>query len=162
MSFAINTNILQTNILNIAFVIGVLIYLGKDSITNLLQERRNTIVNNIEDADNRYRQAQQRLEEAQEQLRNAERKAQEIQSEGDTQVEEAKQNVLQQAEEQMNQLEQSSKASVKLAQQQALHHVQKRLTEIAFSKAQAKLQQKVSTKKIHKNIIDYQIRELNT
>jgi len=159
--FGINTNILETNVLNILFVIGVLFYLGKDTITNLLQERRNRIVQNIEDADNRYRQAQQRLEQAQEQLRNAENRAEEIKSQGDSQVEEAKENLLQQAEEQMKQLEESSKASFTLAQQQAFQYVQKRLTEIAFSKAKTKLQQKLKSADTQKTLIDYQIAQLN-
>jgi len=160
--FGINTNLLQTNVLNIAVVIGVLFYLGKDTVTNLLQERRSRIVQSIEDADNRYRQAQQRLEQAQEQLRNAQNKAEEIKSQGDTQVEEAKQALLQQAEEQMDQLEASSKSSLKFAEQQAFQQIQKRLTEIAFEKAKSKLQQKLSTKSVQTHLINYQIKQLRS
>lgn len=160
--FDINTNILETNVINLAFVIGVLFYFGKDTVINILEQRKSRIVGSIEDAENRYREAQQKLEKAQVELKTAEQKAQEIRSQGDIQAQQAKDALSQQVEEQINQLEESSKASYRLAEQQAFQEIQKRLTEMAFTKARQKLKDKLNNKDTQKEFIDYQIRQFNT
>ena len=45
--FGINTNVLETNILNLSVVIGVLFVVGKDVLTSLLDERRQKIVQSL-------------------------------------------------------------------------------------------------------------------
>jgi len=44
-----NTNVLETNIINLSFVIGVLIYFGGDVINSLLEDRLKIILNSLEE-----------------------------------------------------------------------------------------------------------------
>jgi F-type H+-transporting ATPase subunit b len=48
--FGINTNILETNVLNLAVVIWILIYFGKDILLNSLEIRRESIIKSLEDS----------------------------------------------------------------------------------------------------------------
>ncbi len=64
----LNLDILETGLLNIIALVGILIYTGKDFLGSLLEERRTTIVKSVQDAEDRLNEAQNRLSEAQKQL----------------------------------------------------------------------------------------------
>ena len=67
----LNTDILETGLINILALLGILIYTGRDFLGSLLEERRTTIVNGVQDAEDRLSEAQKRLAEAQKQLNQA-------------------------------------------------------------------------------------------
>ena len=70
-SIGLNLDILETGVLNIATLVGILIYTGKDFLGSILQERKSTIVNSVQDAEDRLNEANRRLSEAQKQLSQA-------------------------------------------------------------------------------------------
>jgi len=67
----LNTDILETGVINILALVGILIYAGKDFLGSLLEERKTTIVKGVQDAEDRLNEAQKRLSEAQKQLSQA-------------------------------------------------------------------------------------------
>jgi F-type H+-transporting ATPase subunit b len=67
----LNTDILETGLLNILALLGILIYTGKDFLGSLLEERKTTIVKGVQDAEDRLNEAQKRLSEAEKQLNQA-------------------------------------------------------------------------------------------
>jgi F-type H+-transporting ATPase subunit b len=67
----LNLDILETGLLNILALVGILIYAGKDFLGSLLEERKTTIVKGVQDAEDRLNEAQKRLSEAQKQLDQA-------------------------------------------------------------------------------------------
>jgi F-type H+-transporting ATPase subunit b len=154
--FAINTNIVQTNIVNLGFVVGVLVYFGKDTISSILQQRRSKIVESITSAEDRYTQAEVRLQQAESEVQQANQKACEIRSQGDQQVEAAKQTLKQQAVTDIQELQKSSNASLNLAHHQVLQKIQKRVTQLALQKAEAKLFQ-YSDQATHATVVEYQL-----
>jgi len=77
----LNLDILETGLLNILALVGILIYTGKDFLGSLLEERKTTIVKSVQDAENRLNEAQKRLSEAQKQLDQANLVIGEIQNE---------------------------------------------------------------------------------
>jgi len=82
--FGINTNIFETNIINLAAVIGIVVSVVGSNFSALLEERKNTIVNNLQEANQRALEAEQKLAEARTLLESAKKKAQEIREEGIT------------------------------------------------------------------------------
>ena len=68
---SLNTDILETGLINILALVGILIYTGKDFLGSVLEERKTTIVQNVQDAEDRLSEAQKRLVEAQKQLNQA-------------------------------------------------------------------------------------------
>jgi F-type H+-transporting ATPase subunit b len=68
---SLNTDILETGLLNIIAVLAILIYTGRDFLGSLLEERKTTIINGVQDAEDRLNEAQKRLDEAQKQLNQA-------------------------------------------------------------------------------------------
>ena len=67
----LNTDILETGLINIIALIAILVYNAKGFLGSFLEERKVTIVKGVEDAENRLSEAQKRLEEAQKQLNQA-------------------------------------------------------------------------------------------
>lgn len=70
-SIGLNTDILETGLLNIFALLAILIYAGQDFLGSLLDERKTTIVKSVQDAEDRLLEAQKRLTEAQKQLNQA-------------------------------------------------------------------------------------------
>ena len=64
----LNLDILETGLLNILALIAILVFTGRDFIGSLLEERKTTIVQSVQDAEDRLNEAQQRLEESQKQF----------------------------------------------------------------------------------------------
>mgnify|MGYP001810415788 CR=1 FL=1 len=80
--FGINTNILETNIINLAAVVGIVVSFVGSNLTALLDERKKTILSNLEEANQRAIEAQEKLNAAKASLELAKKKAQEIREEG--------------------------------------------------------------------------------
>jgi F-type H+-transporting ATPase subunit b len=78
---ALNLDILETGLLNILALLGILIYTGKDFLGSILEERKTTIVKSVQDAEDRLNEAQKRFNEAQKQLNQANLVIGEIQNE---------------------------------------------------------------------------------
>lgn len=80
-NISLNLDILETGLLNILALVGILIYTGRDFLGSLLEERKTNIVKSVQDAENRLNEAQKRLRESQKQLDQANLIISEIKSE---------------------------------------------------------------------------------
>jgi F-type H+-transporting ATPase subunit b len=67
----LNTDILETGLINIVALLAILIYTGRDFLGSLLEERKTMIVKGVQDAEDRLSEAQKRLSEAEKQLNQA-------------------------------------------------------------------------------------------
>jgi F-type H+-transporting ATPase subunit b len=67
----LNTDILETGLINIIALIAILIYTGRDFLGSLLEERRTIILKGVQDAEDRLNEAKKRLREAHKQLDQA-------------------------------------------------------------------------------------------
>jgi len=74
--FGFNTNILETNVLNLAVVLAIVLTYVGDALRGLLENRKQTILANFREADQRATEAQDRLRQAQQELEQAKAKAQ--------------------------------------------------------------------------------------
>jgi F-type H+-transporting ATPase subunit b len=77
----LNTDILETGLINIVVLLAILVYAGRDFLGSLLEERRTTIVKGVQDAEDRLNESKKRLVEAQKQLNQANLVISEIRSE---------------------------------------------------------------------------------
>ena len=59
--FGFNTNIFETNVINLAAVLGIVITFVGPNLTALLEDRKKTILNNLEEANQRALDAQEKL-----------------------------------------------------------------------------------------------------
>ena len=76
--FGLNTNILETNVINIGLLIGLLIYSFSDVVKSTLKEREESISLNLDTAANKLIFANQQFKDAEEALAAIRLKAKEI------------------------------------------------------------------------------------
>lgn len=77
-----NFNPLETNLVNLAIVIGVLVWFLRGFLGGILEKRRNAILEDLQDAESRLKTATTELEKAQSELAAAQQKAERIRVDG--------------------------------------------------------------------------------
>ena len=117
--FGINTNIFETNIINLAAVIGVVISFVGSNLTAILDERKKTIVNNLEEANQRAIEAGEKLALAKTQLETAKKKAKEIREEGISRASQEINTVVSQHEVRVGKLKEFKEETLSFYQQKA-------------------------------------------
>lgn len=85
--FAINLNPLETNLINLVIVIGVLVYFLRGFLGGILDRRRQSILKELEDAESRLKKANADLSKAQADLGSAKEKAEKIRADGKARAE---------------------------------------------------------------------------
>lgn len=80
--FGINLNLIETNLINLIIVIGVLIWFLRGFLGGILQRRREQILAELTDAEERLRSANSALAAAQSELAAAQQKAEQIRADG--------------------------------------------------------------------------------
>jgi F-type H+-transporting ATPase subunit b len=117
--FGINTNIFETNIINLAAVLAVVISFVGKNLTALLEDRKKTILGNLQEASQRAAEAQERLNQAKTQLELAKKKAQQIREEGVLRATQEVNQCVSQHEERLSKLEEFKQETVQFYQQKA-------------------------------------------
>jgi len=80
--FGINTNILETNLINLIIVIGVLVWFLRGFLGGILERRRSAILAELKDAEERLQKATAAVAQAQQDLAAAQSKAEQIRNDG--------------------------------------------------------------------------------
>nr|QWW93175.1 ATP synthase CF0 subunit I [Lunularia cruciata] len=155
-SFGLNTNLLETNLINLGVVIGLLVYFGKGSLSNLLKNRKLTILNTIQDAEERYKEATDKLNQARTRLQQAKLKADDIRINGLSQMEKEKQDLINAADEDSKRLEESKNATIRFEKQRAIEQVRQQVSRLALERALETLKSRLNSE-LHLRMIDYHI-----
>jgi len=137
--FGFNGNILETNIINLSVVIGIVVSFGGDALRSLLENRRQTVLSTLEQANQRAEEAKQRLEEAISQLKFAEKKAGEIRQQGSSAAEKEKTDSIAQTDQDVVRLEGVKEETLTLQQQKAVAQVSQQVVGLALSRVRNKL-----------------------
>nr|BDW46127.1 ATP synthase CF0 subunit I [Marchantia emarginata subsp. cuneiloba] len=155
-SFGLNTNLLETNLINLGVVIGLLVYFGKGVLSNLLKNRKLTILNTIQDAEERYKEATDKLNQARTRLQQAKLKADDIRINGLSQMEKEKQDLINAADEDSKRLEDSKNATIRFEKQRAIEQVRQQVSRLALERVLETLKSRLNSE-LHLRMIDYHI-----
>lgn len=147
--FGINTNIFETNIINLAVVIGVVVSFVGDAVRELLDNRKKTILQNIFAADARAKEVEEKMNQAKLQLETAEKKATEIKQQGLIAAEREKKLCIEQAEEETARLKQVKQNTINLQQQKAIEQISQQIVLLSLKQVKKKLQVKMKSHTFH-------------
>nr|YP_009468986.1 AtpF [Streptocarpus teitensis]AVC55528.1 AtpF [Streptocarpus teitensis] len=154
-SFGFNTDILATNPINLSVVIGVLIFFGKGvvwfgkglwkfsnernynllSLSDLLDNRKQRILNTIRNSEELREGAIQQLEKAGARLRKVEVEADEFRVNGYSEIEREKLNLINSTYNTLEQLENYKNETIRFEQQRAINQVRQRVFQQALQGA---------------------------
>lgn len=154
--FGFNTNILETNIINLAVVIGVVVSFGGDALRSLLENRKQLILNNVVEAENRASDAKEKLDKAKAALDQAFLKANEIVKKGEESASMEKSLALTQFELDLNRLEESKDQNIQLQQQKAISEISQQVISLALTGVREKLERRLD-KNFHSSVNNFNI-----
>ena len=147
--FGINTNIIETNIINLAIVIAVVIIFVGDALRELLENRKKLILQNICAADARAKEVQDKMNKAIVQLENSKIKAIEIREQGIKTAQREKDLCIKQTDEETNRLKQKKQSAINLQQQKAIKQISQQIVILSLKQVRDQLKLKMKSKNFH-------------
>ncbi len=159
--FGFNTNLLETNILNLAVVLPLVFSLGKDTLTSILDSRREKILSSLRSADDRFKQAQLELDAAKSELALAAEKVKEIQSEGQKTMEALRREETKRYEELHQRFEDLKEETIRFEEEKVVNVFRQQLVSAAFEKAVEGIRARMNDK-LHRQYIDAKIALMNS
>nr|YP_010398104.1 ATP synthase CF0 subunit I [Perrottetia racemosa]UQK92914.1 ATP synthase CF0 subunit I [Perrottetia racemosa] len=134
-SFGFNTDILATNPINLSVVLGVLIFFGKGVLSDLLDNRKQRILNTIRNSEELREGAIEQLEKARARLRKVEMEADQFRVNGYSEIEREKLNLINSTYTTLEQLENYKNETIHFEQQRAINQVRQRVFQQALQGA---------------------------
>lgn len=154
--FGFNTNILETNVLNLAVVLAVVITYVGDALRGLLANRKQNILTNFREADQRASEAQERLKQARIQLEQAQVKAKQIREQALVTIDQEKNQILRQNQEDIQRLGTLQQETLQFEQQKAQNELAQKLVKLALHQVREKLTQRLNAS-VHNAVNNFQI-----
>lgn len=137
--FGLNLNILETNLINLAVVIGVLVYFGRGLLGKTLTERRNQIEIAIREAEQRKKEAASALADQQQKLAQAQTEANRIRSEAETSAAKAREAILAQAQQDIERMKATAAQDLVSQQEKVISELRQRAVALAMQQAESSL-----------------------
>nr|ACH47693.1 ATP synthase CF0 subunit I [Monsonia vanderietiae] len=132
VSFGLNTDILATNLINLSVVLGVLIFFGKGVLKDLLDNRKQRILNTIRNAEELRGGAVEELEKAQDRLRKVKMEVDRFRVNQYSQGEWENSEWITSTYKDLEQSENSKNESIRFEQQRAVNQVRQRVVQRAL------------------------------
>lgn len=142
--FGLNLDILETNLINLVVVIGVLVYFVGGVLKKILAERSAAIAVEIEAAEKRQADAKAMLKVEEKKLSESKEEAARILSAAKESSEKVKSDILVEAGKEIERLKQSATQDSSNSQERAIAELRKRTAQMAIEKVEAELQQRLS------------------
>nr|YP_010335841.1 ATP synthase CFO B subunit subunit I [Chroothece richteriana]UNJ14247.1 ATP synthase CFO B subunit subunit I [Chroothece richteriana] len=157
--FGINTDILDTNIINLGILIALLIYVGKQAIVSLLDNRQQKVLNSLQEAEDRQQQANARLAEARAQLEQTQIVIAEIKKEAESTAQQVRESTFNQGKLDIERLVSSGKNSIVSAELQVKKKLLQQVSKLALERVLTQLKAEINAD-MQSKIIDDNIASL--
>ena len=157
--FGLNFNLFETNILNWAVVVFGLYKFLPGFLGKMLQKRREGILLELKDAEDRLLKATQALEKAKKDLSSAEEKASQIKADSLKRSESIRMESEKKAIEEMARIKQSAISDESSEASRAISQLRKEAVEIAIKKALDSLPNRLD-KTIQENLVTQSINNI--
>ncbi|WP_448603048.1 F0F1 ATP synthase subunit B [Thermoleptolyngbya sp.] len=137
--FGLNLDLLDTNLINLAIIIGVLVYFGRGFLGKTLSDRRAKIEASIREAEQRKQEAAALLAEQQQKLAQAQEEAARIRSEAEAQAAAASAAILEQATQDVARMQAAADQDVAAEEQRVVNELRQRVAALALQQVEARL-----------------------
>ncbi len=137
--FGLNLDILETNVINLAILVGVLVVFGRKALTNILSERRLKIETEISEVEQRVKEAAAALAESQQNVAKAQAEAEQILQTAQENSKVAKNAILAKATADVERLKAATVADLGAEQDRAIAQLRQQVVAMALEKAESEL-----------------------
>lgn len=147
--FGLNANLLQTNLINLAIVISILVYFGRNLLGKALTERRSEIEVAIKEVEQRKQQAAAALADEQQKLAQAQTEAAKIRAAAVERADVVKAEVLAQAQEDIQRLKAAAAQDLSSQQEKVMSELRQRIAVLAIQQAETQLKSSLTNETQH-------------
>ena len=137
--FGFSSDILGSNVINLAILLGVLFYYGSKVVGNILAERKAKIAERIQSAEAKQQKAAATLAEEQEKLAQAKTTAEKIRSDANANAQKAKEAILAQGVKEVEKIKASAQADLNSEQERAIAELKRRVAVLALERVESQL-----------------------
>ena len=137
--FGLNFDILETNLINLAIIIFVLFYFGRNFLGGILKERRSAIETAIQDAEKRQREASASLAGQQQKLAQAQAEAERIRTAAEQNAQTAKDEILAQAAKDVERMKATAAQETNTEQERAIAELRQRAAALAVQRVESQI-----------------------
>jgi F-type H+-transporting ATPase subunit b len=137
--FGFNTNLIETNVLNLRVVLSLVVSQVGEVLKNRLDDRRKIILSILQEADKKKEQLRQQLEEARKAVEEAQLMAKDIRDQSLQAVEKENYTAEQKLKEDLKRFQENSQQIIKLERQRTLQVVTQYIADIALKEAESRL-----------------------
>jgi F-type H+-transporting ATPase subunit b len=145
--FGINLDLLDTNLINLIIIIGVLVYFGRGFLGKTLADRRSRIETAIKEAEDRKKAAAAALAEQQQKLAQAKAEADQIRSAAEVSANAAREAILAQAEQDIARLREAAAQDLTSQQERIIREVRNQVVAMAMQQAESQLRSEMDDAK---------------
>jgi F-type H+-transporting ATPase subunit b len=137
--FGLNLDILDTNLVNLTILIGLLLFYGRKFLTKLLTERRGKIEAEIKQAEQRAKDAAGALAGAQQKLAQAQVEAEQIHQNALSRAQQVKESILAEGQEEVTRLQATASQELSTETDKVIAQIKQQIVSLALAKAEAEL-----------------------
>jgi F-type H+-transporting ATPase subunit b len=151
--------VLESNLINIAIILTLLYLLGRRVVGEALAKRRESILEELRQAEQRKQEALERLAKEQQKLAQAQQEAERIRRQAEASAEARRQELLQQVEQEIERLRAKAARDLAAEQEQILQELRRQIVRQALRKVEQELPQHLN-EQIHHRLIEQGIQML--
>lgn len=137
--FGLNLDFLETNLFNLAIIIGALFFFGRKFLGNILTERRSKIEAAIQEAQGKQKEAAASLADAQQNLAQAQAEAQRIRAAAEESAKVSKEQILAKAAQDIKRLKETAAQDLNSEQEKAIEQLRQRVATLALQQVESHL-----------------------
>jgi len=156
----LNFDILETNLINLIIIIGVLIYFGGKFLGKTLSTRRDAIAAAITEAEQRKQEAVKALAEQQQKLAQAQAEAKQILVEAETMAQRSRQDIIAQAQADVERLRATAAQDLSSQETRVIRELRQRVAALAIARTESELPQRLNDE-VQRRLVDASITMLS-
>lgn len=137
--FGLNFDILNTNLVNLVIIIGVLLYFGRKVVGKTLSDRHERIETAISTAERRASEAAASLAEQQQKLAQAQAEAERIRKAAEENAKVARDNILAQAKQDIQRMQETAAQDLNAERERAIAQLRQQVVSMALQKVESEL-----------------------
>lgn len=142
--FGINTDIFQTNLINIVIILAILIYAGRGFLGKILSQRLESIESAIKDADNRKLKAAAQLVDKQQKLAEVQAECDRLRLQADADAQKAREVILSTIAADIERLKESASQDLETEQERVIMQLRQQVVQKALSQVNTYFDQGLS------------------
>jgi len=159
LEVSLNTDIFETNIINLVLLVGGLFYLLSGALTESLSERQQKILGAIQESEERLSEATTRLTESEKQLTQSQVVIDTIQKDANVTANQVKSSILTDGKSEIERLTSTAKAQINTIEARVRKQISDYVATLALQRITMQLEGKLNSN-LQQQIIDRNISKL--